>query len=732
MAEQQTRPVLLDGIEAFVQLRLSDATMSAIALPEEIGATTFELSPGAYLASFSTSVWKADEAFVVLPGRQPLVISPKQAPEVLVASAAPIKRTTGFSQSDAAIAADFSRRTPLNADLRDGGGLLLMLRRRPYVNGQCVEAPFDVSPWQHVNISTEDGAAVAGVADHAMCDLQKGIACVHINLTPGVYHLQLGASGGEKRVIQSFWIARGYQTQLFLNEMISDGRARLSWATAKLSAHYVNFADGFDPDSSALLATEEFLHILDAKRCPRMSPVLTRLLEDARHPMGAILYWLSQTEPWEEAAKLNETLLKKLWQQLGDSPDIVSLLCASRINQKNVRDDDKPMPILSSLPMFARAWDLALDAEAHGTLRVPCGSTAARLAADALTIGPWVRFVDAKEEVRGLSVSQTDESPPVELGFSGQEFHDFVHALRRYIQSELSARVLLNSTFFTPNERLFLGLVSPNIDSSVKHILAMAGKQLRNDIRSEQDIIRALRLPLCSIQAVSESAITKLAQGTLLPTNHQLNSFLAEESDTETILRDPLQMLAGIPSQIIHSVEQEALSLLTLLYLCYRGSALIESVPPSQKQVAAMLNGLGFVVAQSERKARPIDIAKAMSSVKNHFDAYCIQESSYSSGAVYEDIEIQLSSPTAYVPGRLCVVRRRTRIIGLSPAETVSWMNNPYSYSQTLVHGPPRKTHAQPTRIKLAHFSKADYKAKVLALSRQSPDQSEHLLQVHQ
>ena len=431
-------------------------------------------------------------------------------------------------------------------------------------------------------------------AGHGETDLRNGFICVHVAPSEGPYELRLAGTREELRVSQFIYIVAGKQTQVFLQERSRNDLHDGLWATAKLSVHYAHPSEGFDPSSKDLLAAEELLNLIEAGKQPRLSASLRANFLDRNCPMLDLALWLSQATPWSAQQGWDPLAIQQLRNQLPNLPDALILAHAADLNDEGGAPSHSTMPqdSLSWPPMSGRAWDLALYEETCGTLHIAADSPLVCLAAKAVTVGPWLRFAESEHRASEAPGSNPTQESAAELGLAGSEFEAFVHSLRDRINDEMAARVQIGSTAFTPAERLFIELICPWADSTAARIMQQAGKKFKEGVPSEETIVRALRLPHAAIRQTLDAAVLKLFENTLLPTIETLRVFVNQESERRPHVRDALQRLNEHPSNLFHSGLQRALSLLSFLFLRYRGWPPFDSEPPGSERLASLLNGL--------------------------------------------------------------------------------------------------------------------------------------------
>lgn len=674
--------ISINGLEPFVRLNLLNARMAEIPLPENIGETILPLTPGAYVARFTTSAWTSDEVFVALPGSTPQVICPKKIAETLVKSAAPIPRSTGFLSRDAEIAVDFSGRKPITVGPSGEGMMFIMLRKRRF-DAIVSEEAFTVSPWNCIELFDEHGSLVADLASIGWTDMEHGVACVHLRLPAGPYRLRIATANNQVFANHFLFVNRGFQTQLFLLGFTSAVHLDAPWATSHMSVHYAPNGNGFDPTYSGLLIEEELINILEENWCPRTSLRIQQALLATRCPLSKIAFWLSHTDPWTTASHLNADSIRKSLLEAADLPDAIALSRICMISERV--DSEDAQPELAIPPLLARAWDGAIYAESHGALTIQAHSIVAKIAIDAVTSGPWVKFLTKDGDDSSAPVRSTFWNDATDPGLAEPEFASFVRTLRAYMVDEPAARAQLGSNYLTPYERLLVEALCPNANPTVAHILQRSGKRLSDEIPSEEDVIRLIRLPRSSLQEVAENALSKLFQNTAIPTSQQLTVFVLEESEREPLLREPLRRLGTVVSDIVNIADQQALSLLAVVLLRYRGSPMMGGARISSKKLIRTLRRLGFVNRSSQRKVSSNDLESALRAAQHHITAFFSEECASPSDIVSDDIEVMLAPPRAYITGGLCLLTKRTNTSKLSARQRIQWKQQQLSYSLSLL-----------------------------------------------
>ncbi len=685
-------PVTLDGGEPFISLHLEDANLAAISLPCDIGTTQLELLPGAYLAHFSTSAWTCQKSFMVIPGStEKLVICPDDFESALINSAAPLRGTTNFVEADASLASGISKN---RQDLKfNQGSLLLMARSHCDLENGNAEAGSLAEPHARTDFQllTIEGRSVLDRTnvDGLKAETEGGTFCALTALPEGAYELRLAGAKAGSYVSQFLYIVARRQTQVFLLERSRPGGPRGVWATAKLSVHYADPANGFDADSKEALAAEEFINQIDAGRRPKLPAATRDKLLNERYPMLSLAFWLSQTDPWGQPPNLDLERVKELRDQLPGVPDAQVLCLAAALPDltlaQNVTDGVETLgTALGYPPILGRSWDLALYAEANGRLRIVADSEAARRAESAVTVGPWLRFGAS----RSISVPDLDHAilsrDATYTGFSGPEFERFVRALRQRLREEMAARVQIGSAFFSRSERLFVELLCPEVDSTMSRIMQGAGGTVPEEIPKEQTIMEALRLPRAAIRRTADSALSKLFHHTLLPTADTLRLFVSEESELASLLRDPLRQLAVKPSKIFHGGMQASLPLLSLVFLRYRGSPAFGAQLPNNEQLARLLDSLGFRGPRN-RPLRAADVESGFTAASKFLTCFYFEDPRQFGVGIWERIQIGLTPVHRYQAGDLCTISKRTVYSKAGLLQKESWIDNQFSYSVALL-----------------------------------------------
>jgi hypothetical protein len=700
--------VTLDGIEPFVALSLQNARLAEVALPENLGATTVVLEPGAYSARFKTSLWEQEQTFVVLAGEPALKVSPLAMPSSLVRSAAPLRRTDGCLDSDGEIAQELSaRKTAQIPGLKAEGSLFVMLRKRAEPDGDALAVrQWGDALWEGIELLDTDGRPCSDLSLAAFSQLPSGIACAHVALPEGAYRLCFPAPGNRIVVSQFLFVARGHQTRVFILDRSSRSNPPIQWDKARFSVQFAPCGSVFDPASSELLAAEELMNILEVNGYPNPNAEWMEKVVSSESPALDLAFCLARMDPWRGRFGAPQPLIERLLERLSAVPDAMLLGLASGVTIRQ-----GALIGLRDLPMTARAWDVALWAETKGILEIPAGSTPARIASSVVRAGPWLRFTGEQAEL-GPPSQQVAEMPSSIGGFdfSSLDLESVVRTLRDHVRQDPTVRISYGSPLFSLVERRLLDLLCPEADSIVyrimrnspQHPLHKYGEPTGDDPPSgeaptpefptRKQLAMTLRLPSTALVELAINAIAKLS-GPLLPTPEQLEAFIVEEAAQNGGILEPLQILANKNTPLVHAAEGIPLKCLALVYLLYRGGRDGESY--TVNDLAGLLNRLGFIIGGSDRKVEPEDIDSELSEAEgflSKFHNFETVESAPPEGGLWEDLQVKFADPVDYRPGSLCVVTRRPGNHPRSPVAEQWWNDHPFSYSLSLemAGDPPR------------------------------------------
>jgi hypothetical protein len=694
---QTTASVVLDGVERFVRLQLLDANRERVALPHDLWKTAVELEPGAYLARFSTSAWQRTEGFVVLPGETHRTVSPGSMRGLLVRSAGPLDGSHAFHSAHAEAVGAI---TPPPVNTAGGeGSLLIVLRRAPAAPDERPEGTrFEKPHWDlGVRLHSASGEPVH-IASAAVPKLPAGLQAVNLALPDGAYELHLATGAERDFVSQTLFVVRGWQTRVFLlDETHILEESRIPWAAAALSVHFTAPGEVFHPSSPGLLAAEELMNVCERDGVVNPPPEWHDYSDRVDCPTLDLAFCLAQMDPWREHPVSNTALLAALHDRFPSVADVAILWHTAAVRRADARPEDPPPFVLDRPPMSTRAWDIALFGETQNTIAIPPGSRAARQALSAVNIGPWLRFlVNERRTAQAPAGGAEDAADVSDPGIFGPEFEPFVAWLRDFVTRQVTVRIQFGSSHFALAERRLLSLLCPHVDSTVFHILrdaarsggptAIADSASRDLVRlpSENAVVQCLRLPRVAIQELANSALAKLSVRTVLPTDAQLDTFVIEETREESVLLEPLGMLRHKPSGVLHAAERQSLSLLSVLYLRYRGTAGRPGAGLSSADIAALLNRLGFQIpGERPRRVRGSDITRALRESVDSLASFLNIDYS-AEGGVWEDLEVRLRAPRQYRPGHLFIVKRYISPGTLPQDIANEWTRRPLSYSMSL------------------------------------------------
>ncbi len=704
-------PVVFDGREPIVSVRLFDATLREVRLARNYGRTRATLAPGAYVARFATSAWRSEQTFLVRPGsRKALTVSPPPDARAIVDSAAPLQGTTTFRAKDAGIVMEASR--AMRSTTADGfahGSLLVVARRRPLrgPGGRCDAAAFSRSPWGDIQLCSADGREA--IALRPMDERrEKGISCAGIGAAAGPYQLRIATGPRGQFSVQYVFVVPGMQTQIFIVDQ-STTKAAKPWASAKVSVHLVNQSVGFDPAARDVRISEELLNLLSAGIRPVFGAGLRKLVATSAYPLATLAFWMLQCDDNGIAPIAGRPSIARLCERLPNVPDTVVLRVAARAatagarRSTGFRDAELRYP-----PMLTRAWDLVLGGENRGLLRVPPGSPLATLGVNALGAAPWLRF-RAQAESHRASDAGDDVDESSGLGFSGKGFKRFVEALRALVADDVSARVQFNSTHFTLAERRLISLLCPSADTMLLRIMGKKGGRIAKTLPSEARVVTSLSLPRASIMLVAAAAVDKLTRLTILPTDSQLDEFVRAEIVNDAVTFEPLNSLKTHDSGIAHVVEEKDLHLLAVLYLFYHWPERDTDDATTHERIAAMLTRLGFVRVPGDHALRADDITAALDRARALMRSPFTDTKPTGERTIWEDVQIELVSRHDYHRGHLCKVTRRS--IGPGAAEPCwqLWESDELAYSASL--WPPGNMSGESRAVEFASagLSRADY-----------------------
>jgi hypothetical protein len=689
--------VTLDAGEPHVRLRLLDGRFSPIELPADLGCATVDLAPGVYVAEFETSASRVQKEFLVLPARLALrqgqreqVIRPESESAALIDAAAPLDGTNAFVSWDAEVIEAASREPHRIAGESDHGSLLVVIRRRPLAGDRrsCVEAPFELSPWQRgVRLYTHDGREIE-IANAARTESGRGLACAHLALPAGMYELRLDAGG--QQLSQYLCVARGIQTQAFLTDRSQPGRPAPLGA-ARFSVHLIGLSDRFDPSAAGARVAEELLNLAGSNLRPRATPEVRDELLRLPSLMSHLAFWLSQIDLHGSQPVLDVERVRELYRRLPNLPD-AEVLMSTAEGGVAAGSLDRAVHDVVVPPMLARAWDLALMGENHGVMAVAPGSLAARLGPSIVGGAPWLRF---RSHAGRDSAPRPDDPSEGFVGLAGMTFDEALSELRRRVTGDdISARVQYNSTHLSVSERRLMTLLCPGIDTTVRRIFEQTGDSVDAIAPpSEGSMVLALRMPRASLSLVADTALGKLTASTILPTDEQLSEFVDAEAGADSIVRQPLELLRSTSSEVLHLIEDRPLTLLTLVYLQYRGAP-ARPAQMDDDEIADHLSGLGFVHQSTQTPLRAAHISSAVSAAARLLDEFYDRMPPPEDRCVWDEIEIRLTSIGRYRPGNLCTVRRAPHLTHVSNPGARFWTDDPRSYSLCL-GGPSRVARPQ-------------------------------------
>ncbi|HEY7388225.1 MAG TPA: hypothetical protein VH640_06935 [Bryobacteraceae bacterium] len=676
---QTTTTVTIDGILPFVELHLLDASLSPMPLLHDLWRTTTRLAPGAYVARFSTSAWRRDESFLVLPGEGEMTVSPGNLDSALVRSAVPLAGTHAYVAEHAKAVAAATQRKPAEATGWGPDGSLLVVLR-----------PATAAAGSGICLFSASGEEIP-IGKFTVAGLPPSVQAMSIALPEGAYQLHIARGNGAGMVCQPVFVVAGRQTRAFLlDESAGSEPDKHSWAAARMSIQFAPAGEVFQPSSSYLLAAEELMNLVERDALVRPAPEWSGYVREANCASLDLAFCLAELDPWRESAPLESDIVARLRHRLGAVADAAVVSQVAEAAQKEAFEasagGDDGAYRLWEPPMSTRAWDLALFGETRNSIVIPSESPAVREATRALSAGPWLRFSVKAQDLPGLAVNVGRTAPSADLSCSEPE--EILRSLREFVTREVVARIQFGSAGFSVAERRFLTLVCPRADTTVFRILKEAEESNRamragegrafdfEELPSEDRMVQSLRLPRAAIWEVAVGAIEKLADRTLLPTSVQLQAFINAESNEEAVLLEPLELLRHASSGMVHVSESEPLSLLSILYLRYRSGL-------APAKIASLLNSLGFQERESRRPVRSSDITRALRDavemLTNFHKIDCSPE-----GGVWEDIEVSLRPPKHYKEGQLFIVKRRTSPGTLTPEQEREWERNAMSYSISL------------------------------------------------
>ena len=679
--------VILDGIEAFVSLKLWDSNLSEIELPENLWRTAIELQPGAYMARFSTSVWEREEPFLVLPkGGSSIRVIPREVADTLVRSAAPLRRSDGYLNVDADAASRIAASPPVQIPgRRSDGSLLLVIRKRLFANcgAEGIEVPFEHSPWQDISLIDSAGKHVLDLDKAALPDFPMGLTGVHLALPEGPYRLRIVSGSGTTFVSQFLFVVRQHQTQVFVLDYLHEDRAQQSWIKARVSIQIVQSGQGFTASSGAMLATEELMNLLEVGASLTPAPAWIEKLKELNYPALNLAFSLIQVDPWRERTSLAQDVLEDLGARLPGLPDVKVMLKVARFGYSHCDGEQLTGEFkLRDLPMTKRGWDIALYAEVQAGLTIPSDSILVRFAESTFVSGPWLRIGENEGD---QFVEQSKAQLPAtdwEADIFQQYFRDAVLTLRELVKHESAVRIPYGPTHFTSTERRLIDQICPEADSAVFRILSGSGVAI--DIPDGEGLVRALRLPTYAIYTLASRAIEKLSECRLLPRRELLQSFVLEESAQEGILLEPLESLQDVQSKLFHFTEEEPLSLLSIVYLRFRGCIRSGKAFPTTGDLALFLTQLGYAMKQTRNKVEAKDVDRTLRDAEVMLSQYHKMDSPPSEGGAWEDIEVRFTEPAVYKPGSLCKVDRKPAESILPPVLERAWHDHEFSYSISL------------------------------------------------
>jgi hypothetical protein len=452
---------------------------------------------------------------------------------------------------------------------------------------------------------------------------------------------------------------------------------------ARISIQIVHSGQGFNPSSEAMLATEELMNLIENGACPIPAPQWVEKLKEFNHPALDLAFWLAQVDPWNKRMPSAQDSLDGLCARLPGIPDVEVMLRAVNFGQSRCDLDQEDCEFeLREFPMTKRGWDIALYAEVHASLTIPSDSLPVQLAESTFVSGPWIR-VAGKDEDWFREQSNTQFAVTAsEIDIFQSHFRDAVLTLRQLVKGESAVRVPYGPAHFTPAERRLLDLICPEADSAVFRILRGSGVTV--DIPDGEALVRTLRLPTHAIYTLASRAIEKLTECWLLPRRELLESFVLEESTDEGILLEPLESLKDEQSKLFHLAEEQPLSLLSIVYLQFRGCIRSEKKFSTTGDLALFLNEIGYAMKETRNRVEAKDVERTLREAELLLSRFHKMDSPPSEGGVWEDMEVRFSEPALYKPGSLCKVDKRPSANILPPMLERSWHDQEFSYSISL------------------------------------------------
>jgi hypothetical protein len=675
----------------YERIDLVDAKLNSIPLRGGLGAAEANVSPGVYVARFSTSEVVSERAFVVEDKTDdPLVVHGPRKGTVRVDSAAPIAASLAAPE-DLAVARALSASAPVNLSQNQrSGSLFLLMRKReirdvsepsqPISSIDVRESVCDFAspPWASIALHDSGGLKVVELGDIACQTSLPGCACVHVRLPAGLYLLRFTLA--QRSIDQLVFVADGHQTQIFLrkrhlihrtDQPAADPAQPESWITAKMSVHMAPEGRGFIPDADTAPMHEELLNLLTAGRPVATLPDFAAKLISENSPFLKLLFWLTQSTVHDgQSTFITPAEARKLADRLDGLPDAEMLWHAASMSQSAKSDPHAPdvetatSHVLSVPPMLLRAWTIALSAENRRRLWIPGNSISARRAQDSVAVGPWFRTsTNEFDATRGDDGAEQGAalSEGERLGLEGEPFDSFLTDLGKRLRIDPKARIQLASSQFSFSERRFLTLLIPESDSTIFQIAEATPtpEASRKSGLNEDGLVEALCIPRSSLCQLAFSTFKKLFQQPILPDAAMLRRFIDDEFSNQGVLRDALEELHRRKTKITHAVERYTLSELELLFLHYEH--------PRVAELADLLNGLDFMVPNQnpkarmpKRKLRSTDLSAAISSIREFLSTPVdlTSETGLAISDSREQVQIALAGVNSYRRGGLLTVKR--------------------------------------------------------------------------